>query len=94
MWFKTFIFLRCELAGTVNDSMEVCYRIWSEEKRNRNGIENDSINFTDMGLKCWGFYSNVDDTTLKARAVSGQSVFVKKDEEKFYGEDKRKVIVS
>ena len=87
-------FLRCELAGTVNDSMEVCYRIWSEEKRNRNGIENDSINFTDMGLKCWGFYSNVDDTTLKARAVSGQSVFVKKDEEKFYGEDERKVIVS
>ena len=43
-----------------------------------------------MGLKCWGFYSNVDDTTLKARAVSGQSVFVKKDEEKFYGEDKKK----
>ena len=47
-----------------------------------------------MGLKCWGFYSNVGDTTLKARAVSGQSFFVKKDEEKFYGEDKRKVIVS
>ena len=47
-----------------------------------------------MGLKCWGFYSNVSDTTLKARAVSGQSVFVKKDEEKFYGKDKRKVIVS
>ena len=65
-----------------------------EKKRNRNGIENGSINFTDMGLKCWGFYSNVDDTTLKARAVSGQSVFVKKDEEKFYGEDERKVIVS
>ena len=82
MWFKTFIFLRCELAGTVNDSMEVRYRIWSGE------------NFTDMGLKCWGFYSNVGDTTLKARAVSGQSVFVKKDEEKFYGEDERKVIVS
>lgn len=61
-----------------------------EKKRNRNG----SINFTDMGLKCWGFYSNVGDTTLKARAVSGQSVFVKKDEEKFYGEDERKVIVS
>ena len=39
-----------------------------------------------MGLKCWGFYSNVGDTTLKAKAVSGQSVFVKKDEEKFYGE--------
>ena len=36
-----------------------------------------------MGLKCWGFYSNVGDTTLKARAVSGQSVFVKKDEESF-----------
>ena len=34
-----------------------------------------------MGLKCCFFYSNVDDTTLKARAVSGQSVFVKKDEE-------------
>ena len=65
-----------------------------EKKRNRNGIENGSINFTDMGLKCWRFYSNVDDTTLKARAVSGQSVFVKKDEEKFYGEDERKVIVS
>ena len=32
MCFKTFIFLRCELAGTVKDSMEVCYRIWSEEK--------------------------------------------------------------
>ena len=47
-----------------------------------------------MGLKCCFFYSNVDDTTLKARAVSGQSVFVKKDEENFYGEDKRKVIVS
>ena len=76
MWFKTFIFLRCELAGTVNDSMEVRYRIWSG------------------GLKCCFFYSNVDDTTLKARAVSGQSVFVKKDEEKFYGEDERKVIVS
>ena len=59
----------------------------------KNGIENGSINFTDMGLKCWGFYSNVGDTTLKARAVSGQSVFVKKDEEKFYGEDERKVIV-
>ena len=32
-------FLRCELAGTVNDSMEVRYRIWSgektEQKRNR-----------------------------------------------------------
>ena len=65
-----------------------------EKKRNRNGIENDSMNFTDMGLKCWRFYSNVDDTTLKARAVSGQSVFVKKDEEKFYGEGERKVIVS
>ena len=50
--------------------------------------------FTDMGLKCWGFYSNVGDTTLKAKAVSGQSVFMKKDEEKFYGEDERKVIVS
>ena len=74
--------------------MEVCYWRWNGLKRNINGIENDSINFTDMGLKCWGFYSNVDDTTLKARAVSGQSVFVKKDEEKFYGEDKRKVIVS
>ena len=47
-----------------------------------------------MGLKCWWFYSNVGDTTLKARAVFGQSIFVKKDEEKFYGEDKRKVIVS
>ena len=47
-----------------------------------------------MGLKCWGFYSNIGDTTFKARAVSGQSVFVKKDEEKFYGEDERKVIVS
>ena len=47
-----------------------------------------------MGLKCWRFYSNVGDTTLKAGAVSGQSVFVKKDEEKFYGEDERKVIVS
>ena len=47
-----------------------------------------------MGLKCWGFYSNVDDTTLKERAVFGQSVFVKKDEEKFYGKDKRKVTVS
>ena len=48
-----------------------------------------------MGLKCWGVYSNVGDTTLnKARAVSGQSIFVKKDEEKFYGEDERKVIVS
>ena len=34
------------------------------------------------------------DTTLKARAVSGQSVFVKKGEERFYGEDERKVIVS
>ena len=71
MWFKTFIFFRCELAGTVNDS----------------------INFTDMGLKCWRFYSNVGDTTLKARAVSGQSIFVKKDEEKFYGEDEGEVIV-
>ena len=60
----------------------------------KNGIENGSINFTDMGLKCCFFYSNVGDTTLKARAVSGQSVFVKKDEEKFYGEDERKVIVS
>ena len=50
--------------------------------------------FTDMGLKCWWFYSNVGDTTLKARAVFGQSIFVKKDEEKFYGEDERKVIVS
>lgn len=47
-----------------------------------------------MGLKCWAFYSNVGDTTLKAKAVSGQSIFGKKDEEKFYGEDKRKVIVS
>ena len=47
-----------------------------------------------MGLKCWGFYSNVGDTTLKARTVSGQSLFMKKDEEKNYGEDKRKVIVS
>ena len=47
-----------------------------------------------MGLKCWGFYSNVSDTTLKARAVSEQSIFVKKDEEKFYGEDERQVIVS
>ena len=47
-----------------------------------------------MGLKCWGFYSNVGDTTLKAKAVSGQSIFVKKVEEKFYGKDKRKVIVS
>ena len=47
-----------------------------------------------MGLKCWWFYSNVSDTTLKARAVFGQSVFVKKDEEKFYGEGERKVIVS
>ena len=47
-----------------------------------------------MGLKCWFFYSNVDDTTIKARAVSGQSVFVKKDEEKFYEEGERKVIVS
>ena len=50
--------------------------------------------FTDMGLKCWFFYSNVGDTTLKARAVSGQSIFVKKVEEKFYGKDKGKVIVS
>ena len=74
--------------------MEVCYWRWNGQKRNINGIENDSINFTDMGLKCWGFYSNVSDTTLKARAVSGQSIFVKKDEEKFYGKDKRKVIVS
>lgn len=74
--------------------MEVCYWRWNGQKRNRNGIENDSINFTDMDLKCWGFYSNVGDTTLKARAVSGQSIFVKKDEEKFYGEDERKVIVS
>ena len=47
-----------------------------------------------MGLKCCFFYSNVDDTTLKARAFSGPSVFVKKDGEKFYGEDERKVIVS
>lgn len=47
-----------------------------------------------MGLKCWWFYSNVGDTTLKARAVFGQSIFVKKDEEKFYGKDKRKVTVS
>ena len=47
-----------------------------------------------MGLICWGFYSNIDDTTLKARAVSGQAVFVKKDEEKFYGKDKRKGTVS
>ena len=47
-----------------------------------------------MGLKCWRFYSNVSDTTLMAKAVSGQSIFVKKDEEKFYGEDERKVIVS
>ena len=47
-----------------------------------------------MGFKCFFFYSNVDDTTLKAMAVSGQSVFVKKDEEKFFGEDERKVIVS
>ena len=47
-----------------------------------------------MGLKCWRFYSNVGDTTLKARAVFGQSIFVKKDEEKFYGEGERKVIVS
>ena len=46
-----------------------------------------------MGLKCCFFYSNVDDTTLKARAVSGQSVFVKKDEEKFYGEDEGEVII-
>ena len=65
-----------------------------KKKRNKNRIENDSINFTDMGLKCWRFYSNVGDTTLKAKAVSGQSVFMKKDEEKFYGEDERKVIVS
>ena len=43
-----------------------------------------------MGLKCWRFYSNVSDTTLKAKAVSGQSIFVKKDEEKFYGKDKKK----
>ena len=47
-----------------------------------------------MGLKGWRFSSNVGDTTLKAKAVSGQSIFVKKDEEKFYGEDERKVIVS
>ena len=47
-----------------------------------------------MGLKCWGFYSNVSDTTLKARAVSEQSIFVTKGEEKLYGEDARKVIVS
>ena len=46
---KNIYFFRCELAGTVNDSMEVCYRIWSEEKRNRNGIENDSMN-----LLIWG----------------------------------------
>ena len=74
--------------------MEVCYWRWNGQKRNINGIENDSINFTDMGLKCWRFYSNVGDTTLKARAVFGQSIFVKKDEEKFYGEGERKVIVS
>ena len=74
--------------------MEVCYWRWNGQKRNINGIENDSINFTDMGLKCLGFYSNVGDTTLKARAVFGQSIFVKKDEEKFYGEGERKVIVS
>ena len=74
--------------------MEVCYWRWNGQKRNINGIENDSINFTDRDLKCWGFYSNVSDTTLKARAVSGQSIFVKKDEEKFYGEGERKVIVS
>ena len=74
--------------------MEVCYWRWNGYKRNINGLANDSINFAAMGLKCWGFYSNVGDTTLKARAVSGQSVFVKKDEEKFYGEDERKVIVS
>ena len=74
--------------------MEVCYWRWNGQERNINGIENDSINFTDMGLKCWWFYSNVGDTTLKARAVFGQSIFVKKDEEKFYGEDERKVIVS
>ena len=61
-----------------------------EKKRNRKWY----YEFIDMGLKCWGFYSNVGDTTLKARAVSEQSIFVKKDEEKFYGEDERKVIVS
>ena len=61
-----------------------------EQKRNRKW----QYKFIDMGLKCWGFYSNVGDTTLKAKAVSGQSIFGKKDEEKFYGEDKRKVIVS
>ena len=91
---KTFIFLRCELAGTVNDSMEVRYRIWSGEKTEQKRNRKWQYKFIDMGLKCCFFYSNVDDTTLKARAVSGQSVFVKKDEEKFYGEDERKVIVS
>ena len=63
-----------------------------EKKRNRNGIENGSINLL-IWLKCWGFYSNVGDTTLKAKAVSGQSIFVKKDEEKFYGEDEGEVII-
>ncbi|MCI7450124.1 MAG: hypothetical protein MSD68_10655, partial [Blautia sp.] len=38
--------------------------------------------------------STVMGTLYKARAVSEQSIFVKKDEEKFYGEDERKVIVS
>ena len=44
-----------------------------------------------MGLKCWGFYSNVDDTTLKARAVSGQSLFMKKDEEKIMERTKERL---
>ena len=35
-----------------------------------------------MGLKCCFFYSNVGDTTLRARTVFGQSLFMKKDEEK------------
>ena len=67
----------------------------SQESEEKTATENDSMNFIEYGVEnCCFFYSNVDDTTLKARAVSGQSVFVKKDEEKFYGEDKRKVIVS
>ena len=45
-----------------------------KKKRNRNGIENGSINLLIWGLKCC-FYSNVGDTTLKARAVSGTVCF-------------------
>ena len=42
-----------------------------------------------MGLKEGGIYSIVGDTTLRARTVFGQSLFMKKDEEKLWRGQKK-----